>query len=436
MCVAGFAAFAQPQEPVTTRLVDRSTPEAAVGLLLENADVIVANFETLEARRARGGGLSYPQPTDAERARVERALRILLQGLDLSAAPEWSRETVGVESALMLRELLRRAAAAGPLEFIPVGASGWMVKSAYIHLVKLGSGPRFGEVVFSSETLSTIGALYAESIAETPIAGFDAYRYFTETPGGVFPPPWAGYVLNLPDALRAPIGSNTIWQWAMFAIALCVLATAPASAFLLPLSTELRALVAATLGLLLSWYGQDLAIKEASFTGAPGLVGSAIMSGAFYLSLAVMAFIVIEALSARLVGLLVGETDGPASGLSRLLFRILGVAASLAVALYGLSSMGIPVVGIVAGLGVGGLAVALAAKTTLENLLACFVLHLDKSVRVGDVIVTKELSGVVEHIGMRSIRVRADNGDITTITNSKFADLTITKKTTSADAVT
>ena len=87
--------------------------------------------------------------------------------------------------------------------------------------------------------------------------------------------------------------------------------------------------------------------------------------------------------------------------------------------------LGVPVLGIIAGFGVGGLAVALAAKPTLENLLAGVILFLDGSIKVGDTIDSGPLSGTIEDIGMRSTRIRSADGGLVSVTNSELADKVI-----------
>ena len=62
--------------------------------------------------------------------------------------------------------------------------------------------------------------------------------------------------------------------------------------------------------------------------------------------------------------------------------------------------------GIVAGLGVGGLAIALAAQPTMENLIGGLSLFADKPIRVGDVCRYGTDEGTVESIGIRSTRIR------------------------------
>ncbi|MFZ9943630.1 MAG: mechanosensitive ion channel family protein [Bacteroidia bacterium] len=80
------------------------------------------------------------------------------------------------------------------------------------------------------------------------------------------------------------------------------------------------------------------------------------------------------------------------------------------------------VVTLIGGLGIGGLAVALAAKETLENLLGSFTIFLDKPFTVGDQIKIGNVSGHVESIGLRSTRVRTLEKSIVTVPNKKMVD--------------
>jgi MscS family membrane protein len=99
--------------------------------------------------------------------------------------------------------------------------------------------------------------------------------------------------------------------------------------------------------------------------------------------------------------------------------------SALAIVIYGISAAGVPVYGIIAGFGVGGLAVALAAKPTLENILAGVILFLDGSIKVGDTIESGALTGTIEDIGMRSTRIRSADGGLISVTNSELADKVI-----------
>ncbi len=77
----------------------------------------------------------------------------------------------------------------------------------------------------------------------------------------------------------------------------------------------------------------------------------------------------------------------------------------------------VDVVALVTGLGIGGLAIALAARETLENLFASFTLFLDLPFVVGDNIQLDKVSGDVENIGFRSTRIRTGDGSLISVPN-------------------
>ena len=78
---------------------------------------------------------------------------------------------------------------------------------------------------------------------------------------------------------------------------------------------------------------------------------------------------------------------------------------------------------LIAGLGIGGLAIALAAKETLENLLGSFTIFLDQPFVVGDTVKVGPLSGTVERIGFRSTRLRTADKTYLTVPNKKMVDV-------------
>jgi MscS family membrane protein len=93
--------------------------------------------------------------------------------------------------------------------------------------------------------------------------------------------------------------------------------------------------------------------------------------------------------------------------------------------LFWLDNIGLKVSTLLAGLGVGGLAFALAAQDTLKNLLGSIMILLDKPYKVGQRIVAKGHDGIVEEIGLRSTRIRLLTGHQTTIPNEEMAKIDI-----------
>jgi len=97
----------------------------------------------------------------------------------------------------------------------------------------------------------------------------------------------------------------------------------------------------------------------------------------------------------------------------------------LLAALVWLDNLGFDVGTLLAGLGVGGVAFALAAQDTLKNLIGSVMVLLDKPYQVGQRIVVKGHDGVVEEIGLRSTRLRLLSGHQTTIPNEQMASTDI-----------
>jgi MscS family membrane protein len=88
-------------------------------------------------------------------------------------------------------------------------------------------------------------------------------------------------------------------------------------------------------------------------------------------------------------------------------------------------NLGYSVSGLLAGLGIGGLALAMAAKDTLANLFGSVMIMLDRPFHVGDIVSFPGGEGVVEEIGMRSTRVRTPTKTVISIPNQHLANATV-----------
>lgn len=99
--------------------------------------------------------------------------------------------------------------------------------------------------------------------------------------------------------------------------------------------------------------------------------------------------------------------------------RFLGrLVVIVAVTLLALDNMGVDVTAMIAGLGVGGIAVALAVQNVLSDLFASLSIVLDKPFVVGDFIVVGERAGTVENIGLKTTRLRSLSGEQLIFANS------------------
>lgn len=88
----------------------------------------------------------------------------------------------------------------------------------------------------------------------------------------------------------------------------------------------------------------------------------------------------------------------------------------------GLNNAGFDVGALIAGLGIGGLALALAAQDTVKNIIGGLVVFLDKPFYIGDNVKIKDMEGTVVYTGMRSTRIRTPAGRVITIPNAQFTD--------------
>ncbi|MDD2928459.1 MAG: mechanosensitive ion channel family protein [Sideroxydans sp.] len=90
--------------------------------------------------------------------------------------------------------------------------------------------------------------------------------------------------------------------------------------------------------------------------------------------------------------------------------------------LFLLDNLGVKISAMVAGLGIGGIAVALAAQAVLGDLFSYFVIFFDKPFAVGDFIVVDDKMGVVEHVGIKTTRIKALSGEQLVFSNTDLTN--------------
>jgi len=114
-----------------------------------------------------------------------------------------------------------------------------------------------------------------------------------------------------------------------------------------------------------------------------------------------------------------GEALLSAMGLIRLLVTVALFAIALVVVL---DNLGVNVTGLIAGLGVGGIAIGLAAQGIFGDLFAALAIIFDRPFRRGDKISYGTTNGVIESIGLKSTRIRAFTGELRVISNKQLLD--------------
>jgi small-conductance mechanosensitive channel len=114
------------------------------------------------------------------------------------------------------------------------------------------------------------------------------------------------------------------------------------------------------------------------------------------------------------------KPGAPGGVATKSILTIVRVLVWLIAALFLLDNLGFDVNAVIAGLGVGGIAVALAAQTILGDLFNYFVIVFDQPFVEGDFIVVDEFKGEIEKIGIKSTRIRSLDGDMLIMSNSNL----------------
>ncbi len=411
---------------------DRSSPRAALKTFLEAGDAVGA-FIAQEY---------LPSPSRRGFHRLLELEDAFVQGLDLSQVPPAARVKTERAATMALYVTLSRIELP-PLEQIPEagqslppdgnGVVRWVIPNTEITLERVPSGPRSGEFLFSPDTVARADEFYdrVQGLPYTRSVPLKNLKEMVVTGGGwMIPHSW---IHALPTWLRAPFADQAVWKWiglillvsvfilflrvvyrlsrrgsprhpVLRAVAQCILpafflAATPAIAYLTLVQLNLRG---------------DVGIAvEMAVTAVMFLAGAWIS----WRAASVVAEVIIA--SPKIV------PESIDAHLIRLCTRLLGIIAGAGFLAAGADRLGLPVYGIIAGLGIGGLAIALAAQPTVENLIGGLNLLADRPMRVGDFCQYGTDKGIVEAIGIRSTRFRGINRTLTTIPNAALSRMPV-----------
>jgi len=377
------------------------------------------------------------EQTRANLSRVSANGRRLLAHLDLSQAPVAVRNEVGFRATYALQDILSRVALP-PMDEVPDwepfdddSPERWRLPGTPITIVRMEEGPRAGEYLFSAATVADAQAFYSR-ISHLPVQRPTLFESWTEAApqltGSLIP---AALVRALPDFVKQTALGTPIWKIILSAVALGVIVTL----FVLlnrwigrgtsdtPFATTIRRMLLPISAIALAWALYLFLDVEVNTSGAFARLTESALSVVTYVALAWLTWLAVLAVFEWIILSPKIAEQSLNANLLRLCARLVGILAFVLVLAQGAHSLGIPVLGVVAGLGFGGLAIALAIRPTLENLMGGLILFVDKPVRVGDFCSFGDLKGTVEEIGIRSTKIRGLDRSMISVPNASFVDM-------------
>ncbi len=391
---------------------------------------------TREFNAAVEGWRTY-RPQSAVRSSLERAS----ETLDLSELPTLRQEAARVVEMALLKEILDRVELPpydqipGDAEVAETALTRWQIPNTKIEIVQVQEGPRAGQFLFSRETVAGLGTFY-ELVRSLPYregATVGLYNELRAAPG-----PWVPKEVadQLPAWTTQIVFGQGLWQWLALA--------------LLILGAVLVFLMLYRWGA--AWDRRHEGRRATRRFGVPLVLLGTVVAAEFVYVFALRGIGLLEVpLDIVAYGVLVVQVgglawftltvagrlaDGLAEGenksetkrradaaLLRIVFRLLSIVILVYLGIYAVEAVGIPIAPLIAGLGVGGLAIALAVRPTLENIIGGLTLFADRPVRVGDFCKFGDQIGTVEQIGLRSTRIRSLERTLVTVPNSEFAQM-------------
>ena len=391
-------------------------------------------------------------PSDSVRQMAKQAQEFFESGiecLDLSQVPKNLKKNTGYEGAIMLKEVLDRIELP-PFADIPNDKAidaeedpdkkadmiRWRIPNTDIIIDRFEEGPREAEFLFTPGTVARLEEFYGK-VKDFPYkpnapVSRNFFDFYVTNPGRLLPPKWSQW---LPAWSGHTYLDQTVWQW-------CAL-------FIMPLGVLL------IVRIMVRWWYR----RTAELSSGKKTIGWLLVVLATVIMVSLIKYVLDEHINITgsvliflentlqrvfillLVGLILWEfaksqiqenieeeapgkedhaEEGGAGGsrsetLLLLLRKTIVFVMFTIVFLLLLSSMGINIGPLLAGAGVVGLAIGFGAQTLVRDIIAGIFFLIDDAFRVGDYIETGGLKGTVEHISVRSLRLRSPRGPVHTI---------------------
>jgi MscS family membrane protein len=248
------------------------------------------------------------------------------------------------------------------------------------------------------------------------------------------------WVEALPDWANVSVFGQVLWKWCILLLPLVLAVAAVRTVFRWgrrtswdgSFSSYRRYLSTPLVIVVLAWFLWWLATHQINATGFAAEVFNYIFRIARGFAGVWIAWLTARWITDAIIASPEISPQSLDASLLRLVARVVAFLGVFVLVFRVAHDIGVPVYGLVAGAGVGGIAIALAARSTLENFIGTLNLYADRPVRVGEFCRYGEdpspgwlRIGTVEEIGLRSTRIRGIDRTVTTIPNADFCNMHI-----------
>ncbi|MDJ1174268.1 mechanosensitive ion channel family protein [Roseofilum capinflatum] len=430
---------------------DTSSPQATMKSFMENLHSSHEALMEAYDQYMEEPGL-FPSASVQEKANIAQVFfDRASECLDISQVGDSLKTNVKTEVTLLLKEVFDRIdlpyhseipnqQAILDLREKNIELNNWRVPKTAIEITKVQEGERAGEYLFSPETVAQAANFY-QTIKEMPYnsssnsnatEGF--YEFYSSTPGQLLPPKWFVF---LPKSLDAVFWDQTLWQWlgmiiVLFFTGLIVIFmfkwNQKITAKFKPTRKYLFRTIPAWISIALLWVVGDFINYQLNITGYVLILSLDFLYFSWWVMVAFVFFFLAQAVGEVIIRYFRENNEKIDAELIRNFADLISLAIGGIVVLFGLQRIGLNLFPLLAGLGVGGVAIALGAKSTLENVIAGLALFFDQPVVAGEECIFGGNEGAVQSVGLRSIRLQGVDGNLMSMPNSEFCQLQLINK--------
>ena len=411
--------------PYLLSMPDLSSPRATLLTLMTNGRHAMRLFEEL------GPGWLPRAP-----------LRRMTDTLDARQIPPAQRPLTAALTVIRLSVVLDRIVprlmeAPDAAAVARDGIKQWRIPGTPIVIARTEDGPWAGQFQFVAETVGLSAELYAASEKLAGPGQVDGHEIseVAYSPGPLLS---RHMIAILPPGLRTPLFGQAAWQWLGLAVTLLLSGAVAVRCILWGMRRDARVSEATRR------YGQPAAAAIATTVFGASLLfivfGLKIWGDALAVILTVLQLVLTLTVGwfamvsiHRLADIVIGARGLRGTSIDGHLIKVVATLLSIGLGLYlfftAADLVGIPVAPLLAGLGIGGLAIALAVRPTLENVIGGLTLFADGPARVGDVCRFGTEMGTIEEIGLRTTKVRKLDDALLSVPNAELAQVRIENMT-------